>query len=266
MGPWGVIILSEQLTLVQMVSCYAKRRLLPDSFSGGLNCLLNTCDCLASVVGSGRSPPTSINILLAPLFSSLILRSSVAFLSLSILLQTTMGRGRRGHGWPHHGDNKRKRAPSPPLEDFGDSEYSEEVSSESDRSLALASPPASSDDLDDSMGLSTTTWAYWRSIERTGLGGSDDSGVSSDEADSSDSSEEWSGDGGDDEGDSSDDDDSDSKGGSEGDGGSGSECDGGDGSSKGDGGGSKGDGGDGGSKGDGGDSGDDKASGIAPLV
>jgi hypothetical protein len=56
-----------------MVSCYAKRRLLPDSFLGGLNCLLNTCDYSTSVVGSGRSPPPSINNLLAPLFSSLIL-------------------------------------------------------------------------------------------------------------------------------------------------------------------------------------------------
>jgi hypothetical protein len=61
------------------VSCYAKRRLLPNSFSGGLNCLLNTCDCSASVVGSEWSPPASINSLLAPLFSSLILRSSIAF-------------------------------------------------------------------------------------------------------------------------------------------------------------------------------------------
>jgi hypothetical protein len=73
MWPWGVIISPEQLTLVQMVSCYTKRHLLPHSFSGGLNCLLNTCDCSASVVGSGRSPPPSINSLLAPLFSSLIL-------------------------------------------------------------------------------------------------------------------------------------------------------------------------------------------------
>jgi hypothetical protein len=39
------------------------------------------------------------------------------------------------------------------------------------------------------MGLSTTARAYWRSIERTGLSGSDESGVSLDEADSSDSSE-----------------------------------------------------------------------------
>jgi hypothetical protein len=71
---------SEQLTLVQMMSCYAKGRLLPDSFSGGLNCLLNTCDCSVSVVGSGRSLPASINSLLALMFSSLIFRSSVAFL------------------------------------------------------------------------------------------------------------------------------------------------------------------------------------------
>jgi hypothetical protein len=65
--------------LVQTVSCYAKRRLLPNSFSGGLNCLMNTCDYSASVVGSEWSPPASINSLLAPLFSSLILQSSIAF-------------------------------------------------------------------------------------------------------------------------------------------------------------------------------------------
>jgi hypothetical protein len=261
----------EQLALVQMVSCYAKRRLLPDSFSGGLNCLLNTCDCSASVVGSGWSPPASINSLLAPLFSSLILRSSVAFFFLSLLLQPTMGRGRRGHGWPRCGYNKRKRAPSPSSEDFGDSEYSEEVSFELDRSPTLASPPASSEDSDDSMGLSTVARAYWRSIERAELGGSDESGVSSDEADSSDSSKEWSGSDGDDEGDGSGDDSGDGdggdegddsgKGGSEGDGGSCNDGDGGDGISK-------GDGGDGDSKGDSGDdgSGDGKASGTAPLV
>jgi hypothetical protein len=140
--------------LVQTVPCYVKRRLLPDSFSGGLNCLLNTCDCSTSVVGSGRSPPASINRLLAPLFSSLIFRSSVAFFYLSLLLQPTMGRGRRGRGLPHRVGDKRKRAPSPPLEDFGDSEYSEEVSSGSEGSLAPTSPLASSDDSDDSQGLS----------------------------------------------------------------------------------------------------------------
>jgi hypothetical protein len=101
-----------------------------------------------------------------------------------------MGRGRRGRGWPRRADVKRKRAPSPPSEDFGDSEYAEEVSSESDRLPTLAYPPASSEDSDDSMGLSTAARAYWRSIERAGLGGSDESGVSSDEADSFDSSED----------------------------------------------------------------------------
>jgi hypothetical protein len=50
-------------------------------------------------------------------------------------------------------DGKRKRAPSPPSEDFGDFEYSEETSSEADRSPA--SPLVSSKDSDDSMGLST---------------------------------------------------------------------------------------------------------------
>ena len=45
--------------------------------------------------------------------------------------------------------NKRKREPTPPSEDFGDSEYSEEeFSSEFEGSLAPVSPPASSDDSD----------------------------------------------------------------------------------------------------------------------
>ncbi len=48
-------------------------------------------------------------------------------------------------------NNKRKREPSPPLEDFGDSEYSEEeFSAESEGAPVYASPPVSSDDLDDS--------------------------------------------------------------------------------------------------------------------
>jgi hypothetical protein len=62
-----------------------------------------------------------------------------------------MGKGKRGRGSPHHASDKRKRDPSPLSEDFGDSENSEEeVSSESEVSLALASPSVSSDDLDDS--------------------------------------------------------------------------------------------------------------------
>jgi hypothetical protein len=47
--------------------------------------------------------------------------------------------------------NKRKCEPTPPSEDFGDSEYlEEEFSSESEGSPAPVSPPASSDDSDDS--------------------------------------------------------------------------------------------------------------------
>jgi hypothetical protein len=62
-----------------------------------------------------------------------------------------MGKGRSGRGSPRHAGDKRKRDPSPPSEDFGDSEYmEEEVSSESEGSLALASPPMASDDSDDS--------------------------------------------------------------------------------------------------------------------
>ena len=50
--------------------------------------------------------------------------------------------------------NKRKREPTPPSEDFGDSEYSEEeFSSEPEGSLASVSPRASSDDSDDSQGI-----------------------------------------------------------------------------------------------------------------
>jgi hypothetical protein len=220
------------------VPCYAKRRLLPDSFSDSLNCLLNSCDCSTSGVGSGRSLPAPINRLLAsavlftrsPIICFLLLRFSLPF-------QPTMGRGRRGSGWPRRADGKRKHAPRPPLKDFGDPEYSEETSSEADRSPAPASPLSSFEDSDDSMGLSTVARAYWRSIERAGLDGSDESGVSSDEADSS---EERSGGDGDDEGDDSsndDDDGSDDSKGDDGEGdsdGSNGDGDGGD-SSKGDG-------------------------------
>jgi hypothetical protein len=72
-----------------------------------------------------------------------------------------MGRGKKGKRWPHRADRKCKRPPSPPLEDFGDSEYSEEVSSEYDRSPALASPVASSADSDDTKVLSVAMRAYW---------------------------------------------------------------------------------------------------------
>jgi hypothetical protein len=81
-----------------------------------------------------------------------------------------MGKGKRGHGSPRHAGNKRKRDPSPPSEDFGDSKYSEEeVSSEFEGSLALASPPASSDDSDNSQGIATEVWTCICSVERAGL-------------------------------------------------------------------------------------------------
>jgi hypothetical protein len=69
-------------------------------------------------------------------------------------------------------EGKRKRPPSPPSEDFDDSEFSEEVfSSEYEGSPDPVSPVASSDDSDDSMGLSAAERAYIRSVERAGLDG-----------------------------------------------------------------------------------------------
>jgi hypothetical protein len=66
-----------------------------------------------------------------------------------------MGRGKNGKGWPRLADGKCKRPPSPPSKDFGDLEYSKEASSEYERSPVPASPVVSSEDSDDSMGLST---------------------------------------------------------------------------------------------------------------
>jgi hypothetical protein len=158
---------------------YAERCLLPDSFSGGLNCLLNSCDCSANGVGSGRSPPASINNLLAPvvLFTCSLITCFLLLLLLlhSLPFQPTMGRGRRGIGWPHRANSKSKCALSPPSKDFGDSEYSKEASFEYDQSPAPASPPVSFKDSNDSMGLSTAARAYWCSIERARLSGSDES-------------------------------------------------------------------------------------------
>ena len=123
-------------------------------------------------------------------------------------------------------NNKRKREPTPPLEDFGDSEYSEEeFSSESEGSPAPIPLRESSDDSDDSQGLAAEVWTYIRAVERSGLEGSDESEYSLDEEDS---------DGGGEDKDDDDDDD-----------GGGGDCDG---SGKGGGGGSK-DGDGGGSRG-----------------
>jgi hypothetical protein len=75
-----------------------------------------------------------------------------------------MAGGKKGKKGLRPADGKHKRPPSPPSEDFGDSEYSEEVSSEYDRSLVPASPVASSDNSDDSMGLSAVERAYIRFV------------------------------------------------------------------------------------------------------
>jgi hypothetical protein len=149
-------------------------------------------------------------------------------------------------------NNKRKREPTPPSEDFGDSEYSEEeFSSESEGSLAPIPLRESSDDSDDSQGLAVEVWTYIRAVERSGLEGSDESEYSSDEEDSSEE------DGG---GDGEDDDDDDDEGGGDGDGDGGGRG-GSSGSKDGDGGSSRGGGGGGGSSRGGSSKGSNKASG-----
>jgi hypothetical protein len=117
-----------------------------------------------------------------------------------------MGKSKKGSGSSPRSGDKRKREPTPPSEDFGNSEYSEEeFSSESEGSPAPVYPSASSDDSDDSQRIAAEVWTNIRAIERSVLEGSDESEYSSDEEDSSDSSEEGSGgDGGDDDDDGGD--------------------------------------------------------------
>jgi hypothetical protein len=221
------------------VSCYVKRRQPPDVFPDDY-CILNFCDCSVAVVEGERLSSSSINSVLASPTSSHILMPLIAY---SLLFYSTMGKSKKGGSSSHHSGNKRKRELTPPSEDFGDSEYSEEeFSSESESSSIHASPPVSSDDLDDSQGIAAEVWTYIWAIERAGLEGSDESGVSSD------SSEEGGGDG---DGEGDDDDEGDGDGNDDGDGG------------EGDGKGGEGDG-KGGSKGNSKSS--DKASGSAPLV
>jgi hypothetical protein len=100
------------------------------------------CDCSVTVVGGERLPSSSINnVVVSPAFSHLLLFSIACFYSLPFA--STMGK-----------NNKRKREPTPPSEDFGDSEYSEEeFSSESEGSPAPIPLRESSDDSDDSQGL-----------------------------------------------------------------------------------------------------------------
>jgi hypothetical protein len=119
-----------------------------------------------------------------------------------------MDKSKKGGSSSHHSVGKRKREPTPPSEDFGDSEYSEvEFSSESEGSSVHASPPASSNDSDDSQGLAAEVWTYIRAIERAGLAGSDESEYSSDsseegggDGDGEDDDDGGNGDGGDDSG------------------------------------------------------------------
>jgi hypothetical protein len=167
-----------------------KRRQPPDVSSDGLKCILNFCDSSVTVVGGERLPSSSINSAFAsPVFSHLLL----LVYSPLLLPTTTMGKSKNGSGSsPRFGD-KRKREPTPPSEDFGDSEYSEEeFSSESEGSPAPVSSPASSDDSDDSQGIAAEVWTYIRAVERSGLEGSDESEYSSDL-----SKEDSNGDGGD---------------------------------------------------------------------
>jgi hypothetical protein len=130
------------------------------------------CDCSVTVVGGERLPSPSINnVVVSPAFSHLLLFSVACFSSLPFA--STMGK-----------NNKRKREPTPPSEDFGDSEYSEEeFSSESEGSPAPIPLRESSDDSDDSQGLAAEVWTYIRAVERSGLEGSDESEYSSDEED-----------------------------------------------------------------------------------
>jgi hypothetical protein len=147
------------------------------------------CDCSVTVVGGEQLPSPSINnAVVSPAFSHLLLSSVACFSSLPFA--STMGK-----------NNKRKREPTPPSEDFGDSEYSEEeFSSESEGSLAPIPLRESSDNSDDSQGLAAEVWTYIRAVERSGLEGSDESEYSSDEEDSDGGGEDEDGDDDDDEG------------------------------------------------------------------
>jgi hypothetical protein len=167
------------------------------------------CDCSVTAVGSERLPFPSINNPFASLVSSHLFAAPYYLFPFFSPKASTMGK-----------NNKRKREPTPPSEEFGDSEYSEEeFSSESEGSPAPIPLRESSDDSDDSQGLAAEVWTYIRAVERSGLEGSDESEYSSDEEDS---------DGGDDGEDDDDDDDNDDD--DDDDGGSGSGRGGGDGS------------------------------------
>jgi hypothetical protein len=135
-------------------------------------------------------PSPSINNAIVSLAFSHLSLFSIASLS-SLPFASTMGK-----------NNKRKREPTPPSEEFGDSEYSkEEFSSESEGSPGPIPLRESSDDSDDSQGLAAEVWTYIRAVERSGLEGSDESEYSSDEEDSDGDGEDEDDDGDGDDGD-----------------------------------------------------------------
>jgi hypothetical protein len=128
------------------------------------------CDCSVTAVGGEWLPSPSINNVVVPLAFPHPSLFSAASLS-SFPSASTMGK-----------NNKRKREPTPPSEEFGDSEYSEEeFSSESEGSPA---PVPLRESSDDSQGLAAEVWTYIWAVERSGLEGSDESEYSSDEEDS----------------------------------------------------------------------------------
>ena len=101
------------------------------------------CDCSVTAVGSERLPFPSINNPFASLVFSHLFAVPYCLFPFFSPKASTMGK-----------NNKRKREPTPPSEEFGDSEYSEEeFSSESEGSPAPIPLRESSDDSDDSQGL-----------------------------------------------------------------------------------------------------------------
>ena len=98
------------------------------------------CDCSVTAVRSERLPFPSINNPFASLVSSHLFAAPYCLFPFFSPKTLTMGK-----------NNKRKREPTPPSEEFGDSEYSEEeFSSESEGSPAPIPLRESSDDSDDS--------------------------------------------------------------------------------------------------------------------
>jgi hypothetical protein len=155
-------------------------------FPDGLNCILNFCDCSMAVVGGERLPSSSINSLLASPASSHILLPLVVY---SLLFSSTPPwvRARKvevPHTIPAIRGSASRLLPR----------RTSAIPSNQRRSSPVhASPPASSDDSDDSQGIAAEVWTYIWAVKRAGLEGSDESEVSSDN--SSDSSEEGGGDG-----------------------------------------------------------------------